>query len=65
MRRECGSKPLSFWLYFGLITGLGRSDVQMASEIEFAPDCLLRRGVLCELTFGDFEEVLAALVGRG
>jgi hypothetical protein len=25
----------------------------------------LRRGVLCELTFGDFEEVLAALVGRG
>ena len=25
----------------------------------------LRRGVLCELTFGDLEEVLAALVGRG
>jgi hypothetical protein len=25
----------------------------------------LRRRVLCELTFGDFEEVLAALVGRG
>ena len=26
---------------------------------------LIQRGVLCELTFGDFEEVLAALVGRG
>ena len=49
MRREFGPKPLNFWLYFGLITGLGRSDVQipcifhLGSRDEFAPDCLLQR----------------------